>query len=255
MKLAKVLSAAAALSAAAVLACSASAELVVPESPAEGMSVASGMWMIKMYCPSEGIDRGIDVSEIGTVIFTIRAAEPEWFEGNTGGGVVLSCGPTSVTPADHNWASVNWWGVDDADLEINTVDATAAAQTVKVGDYTYQISVAVDDNNCIYKEIYDSEDGYAQIALQEWGSDMSTIAVDSVEFLDKSGNSMAKYDGNGNPVSGSTTTTTTDTSADTDTTAPSADKGSPDTGVEGIAAVAGLAAVAAGAVVLSRKRK
>ena len=33
------------------------------------------------------------------------------------------------------------------------------------------------------------------------------------------------------------------------------EKGSPDTGVEGIAAVAGVAVVAAGAVVLSKKRK
>ncbi|MGN1338733.1 MAG: NPXTG-anchored protein [Oscillospiraceae bacterium] len=35
----------------------------------------------------------------------------------------------------------------------------------------------------------------------------------------------------------------------------SADKGSPDTGVEGVAVVAGLAVVAAGALVVSRKRK
>ena len=33
------------------------------------------------------------------------------------------------------------------------------------------------------------------------------------------------------------------------------EKGSPDTGVEGIAAVAGVAVVAAGAVLLSKKRK
>ena len=34
-----------------------------------------------------------------------------------------------------------------------------------------------------------------------------------------------------------------------------ADKGSPDTGVEGVAALAGLAVVAGGALVISRKRK
>ncbi len=44
----------------------------------------------------------------------------------------------------------------------------------------------------------------------------------------------------------------TDTATDTGA---SADKGSPDTGVEGVAAIAGLAVVAAGAVVLSKKRK
>ncbi|MBQ9948303.1 MAG: NPXTG-anchored protein [Oscillospiraceae bacterium] len=41
----------------------------------------------------------------------------------------------------------------------------------------------------------------------------------------------------------------------TDAPATDAGKGSPDTGVEGIAAVAGLAVVAAGAVLVSRKRK
>ena len=34
-----------------------------------------------------------------------------------------------------------------------------------------------------------------------------------------------------------------------------ADKGSPDTGVEGVAALAGIAVVAGGALVISRKRK
>ncbi len=47
-----------------------------------------------------------------------------------------------------------------------------------------------------------------------------------------------------------------DTVVDTDAPATDAgDKASPDTGVEGVAAVAGLAVVAAGAVVLSKKRK
>ena len=46
-----------------------------------------------------------------------------------------------------------------------------------------------------------------------------------------------------------------DTDTDTDTTAPAEDKGSPDTGVEGVAVVAGLAVVAAGALAISKKRK
>ena len=49
-----------------------------------------------------------------------------------------------------------------------------------------------------------------------------------------------------------------DNTAAAEDTAPvetGADKGSPDTGVEGIAAVAGVAVVAAGAVLLSKKRK
>lgn len=260
MKIAKILSTAAALSAAAVMACSASAELAIPEAPAANLSAATGMWMIKLYCPDEGFDLGLDLANIGQVVFTIKADEPDWFEGQTGGGIVMSCGPTSVTPADHNWASANWWGVSDDALEINTIDESAAVQSVKVGDYTYSLTMNVDDSNCIYSEIYGDSSGYAQIALQEWGSDMSVISVVSMELIDKSGSTMAKFDANGNLVTGSATdNTATDTPAD-DTasdavTTPSADKGSPDTGVEGIAAVAGLAAVAAGAVALTRKRK
>ena len=49
------------------------------------------------------------------------------------------------------------------------------------------------------------------------------------------------------------TDTGTDTGANTIVATP--DKGSPETGVEGVAAIAGLAVVAAGALVVSRKRK
>ena len=45
------------------------------------------------------------------------------------------------------------------------------------------------------------------------------------------------------------------TDASTDTAVAAPDKGSPDTGVEGVAALAGVAVVAAGALVISRKRK
>lgn len=49
-----------------------------------------------------------------------------------------------------------------------------------------------------------------------------------------------------------------DNTAAAEDTAPvetGADKGSPDTGVEGVAALAGIAVVAGGALVISRKRK
>ena len=52
-----------------------------------------------------------------------------------------------------------------------------------------------------------------------------------------------------------TADTTTDDAATTDTTAATGDKTTPDTGVEGVAAVAGLAIVATGAVIVSKKRK
>ncbi len=267
MKLAKILSVAAAVATTAALAASASAELVTTTSTANGLSSGTGMWLIKPFCPAEGHDLGLDLVNAGSVVFTIKAAEPEWFEGQTGGAVVVSCGPTTITPADHNWASKNFWGVVDEDLELDTHDAAAALQTVKVGDYTYELTCPIDDTNCVYAEALESEDGYVQFALQEWGSDMSTIEVVSFEIKDKSGATMAMFDGDGNLVDSTSApaddttapaddTTAGDTNTDTDTTTTTTpDKTSPETGVEGVAAVAALAAVAAGAVVLSRKRK
>lgn len=268
MKIAKILSAAAACAVAATaLAVSASAELTLADSPAANLSSGTGMWMLKVFVPSEGIDVGVDIAQIGGVRFTIKAAEPEWFEGATGGGVVFSCGPTSVTPADHNWASTNWWGVVDEALEMDTHDDGAPAQTVKVGDYTYSITVMNDDSNCFYAdEIKASTDGYAQIALQEWGSDMSAITVTGMELLDASGNVLAAFDGNGNATSAAAPAPAApatpaepadgnDTPAPAPSTSGSDNKGSPDTGVEGVAAALGAAALAAGAVVLTKKRK
>ncbi len=50
-------------------------------------------------------------------------------------------------------------------------------------------------------------------------------------------------------------TTAAPAGEDTVTNAPSSDKGNADTGVEGVAAVAGLAIIAAGAIVIAKKRK
>jgi hypothetical protein len=266
MKIRKLLSAVAASAViASTVAVSASAELAVATPTSFALTTGTGMWMMKLYVPSEDIDFGLDVANIGSVVFTIQADEPEYFEGQTGGGVVISCGPTSVTPADHNWASKSYWGVVDTDLDIDTHDEGSDLQTVKVGDYTYQLTCPIDDSNCVYSEVTESEDGYVQVALQEWGSDMSVISVVSLEVLDTNGSSMIKFDGDGNVISGDTaaaadddtTAAADDTASDTTatTTTTTSDKGSPDTGVEGIAAVAGVAVVAAGAVVLSKKRK
>lgn len=251
MKFAKVLSVAAAAAATAALAVSASAELVTVASPAPALTSGTGMWMVKVYVPKEGFDAGIDCTQMGSVVFKFKASEPEWFEGQTGGGVVISSGPS--VSVDHNWPGMNYWGVNDGDLV--TVDENGPLFTEALGDYTYQITCPVDDTNCVMADAYASEDAYVQIAFQEWGGDMSPIEVLSLDILDKSGNVMISYDAEGNAISSTPAAETPVDSAPADTTAPAADKGSPDTGVEGVAAVAGLAAVAAGAVALSKKRK
>ena len=94
---------------------------------------------------------------------------------------------------------------------------------------------------------------------------MSDIEVVKTELSDSNGNVLATFDAKGNLTLGGTSAPAADdTSAPaddatdatgTDSTTASDSKGSPDTGVEGVAAVAGVAIVAAGAVVLSKKRK
>lgn len=86
--------------------------------------------------------------------------------------------------------------------------------------------------------IFTEDETYAQLWIQTWGG---TVTVDSVELLD------ANY---------VPETPTVEDEPVVDTEAPTTgDKQSPDTGVEGIAAVAGIVALAGVAVVASRKRK
>lgn len=264
MKIAKILSAAvAAVAASAAVAISASATLATVDASVASPALTSGtgMWMVKVYVPSEGLDAGIDCTQMGSVTVKFQAVEPDWFEGMVGGAVVVSSGPS--VSADHNWPGKNYWGVNDGDLV--TVDDTNPLATVALGDYTYEITCPIDDTNSVLADAYASDDAYVQIAFQDWGSDMSDIKVLGMTIKDQSGNVMIEYDENGNattvsagevaaPAEDTTAAATADAEAPAaDATAPS--KGSPDTGVEGVAAVAGVAVVAAGAVVLSKKRK
>jgi LPXTG-motif cell wall-anchored protein len=213
------------------------------------------------------VDYGFDCQEIATVSVTFTPAEPEYWEGEVGGAIVLS--NKSTEDSTHNWNGKEFWGVIDEDLDIATADDSKALVAVKTGDLQYTLTMNVDDTN----NVVDNYD-LVQIAFQEWSSGMTDITVVGMDVKDASGNTLISYDANGDvtyvvgdeaPAADDTAdedaaddTAADDTAADTTattTTTTSADKGSPDTGVEGIAAVAGLALVAGGAVVLSKKRK
>lgn len=272
MKIAKILSAAAACSvAAAAMAVSASAQLTTVDQTGIFKS-GTGSWMPVVY--SDGTfdasekdvtDPGFDCREIAIVEVTFTPAEPEWWEGEVGGAIVLS--NKSADDASHNWNGKEFWGVLDEDLELETLATDKPIQAVKTGDLQYTLTMNVDDTNNVV-------DNYAlvQVAFQEWSAGMTDITVLGMTLKDASGNVLVSYDANGNatvsaaPAVVDTTpedTTPVDTTADNNDNAASApaapaasdSKGSPDTGVEGVAAVAGLAVVAAGAVVLSKKRK
>lgn len=260
MKITKILSAAAACAVAATaLAATASAELATTSGSA-ALSSGTAMWMMKLYVPNEGVDFGIDCTQIGSVVFTIAVqdGEEDYFEGQIGGAITVSSGP--VLEVDHNWPQKSFWGVEDAELGLSTYGDGNDLQSVKVGDYTYQITCPVDDTNNVIPEAYADESAYVQVALNDWSTDISVLEVLSLDVLDTNGNSLIAFDGEGNVVSSNASAAPAEDTApaeDADTTAPAAtdSKGSPDTGVEGIAAVAGVAVVAAGAIALSRKRK
>ena len=92
---------------------------------------------------------------------------------------------------------------------------------------------------------------------------MLDMTVTDLTCYDAAGNVIISFDGAGYvdsdnaaqaPAADDNTAATVDAEAPADTAA-TTEKGSPDTGVEGIAAAAGVAVVAAGAVLLSKKRK
>ena len=257
MKLRKLISGvAAAAVATAALATAAGAELALVDSTRIFFS-GTGNWMPVIYsdgtfdaADKDVIDYGLDLTQIASVEVTFQATDPDWFEGATGGAIVLSS--KSEANADHNWNGKSFWGVVDEDLGIATQDATQAVCLEKIGDYTYKAVMPVDDTNCVYEDAQ-----LCQIAVQEWGSDMSPMAVTSMVVKDGSGNTMISFDANGNATVGGGSSASADDAAaagDVDASTDSS-KGSPDTGVADVAAVAGLAVVAAGAFIVAKKRK
>lgn len=269
MKITKILSAAAAsVVAAAALAASASATLVTVSDGDAGLSSGTGMWLVQIY--NEGneaenkpaTDYGINLADVAAIQVIFSVDDPDWFTGQCGGAVVFSCnggdiGGSGALFDTYNWPSGSFWGVNDPDLTDDDGNPYAAAedqalQAEKVGDYTYSLTYTV--SNPIANGDAATV-GCMQAALQEWGGDMSDMKVEKMNVLDASGNVLIAFDEKGvATVSGASDASST--VVDTTSPAPSGeDKGSPDTGVEGVAAVAGLAVVAAGAVALSKKRK
>lgn len=116
--------------------------------------------------------------------------------------------------------------------------------------------IAVDESKLIYGDI----EGNGKIRLEIYNAygDTSKDAPISTDWsFDDSLSVTFTISGIGGGDAAADTTadaTTADATTPADTTA-GADKGSPDTGVEGIAAVAGVAVLAAGAVLVSKKRK
>ena len=111
----------------------------------------------------------------------------------------------------------------------------------------------------------DDKDYVGIMLANIWNSDLESyagayptesLAIEfTVEGLDAAAADDTAADTTEDVATDDTADTTTDDAATTDTAAATGDKTTPDTGVEGVAAVAGLAIVAAGAVIVAKKRK
>lgn len=240
-----------------------------------GLSSGSDSWLVQVYNegnPDEGkpaTKYDIDYSKVTGARFTVTVPETDadgmdgnrdFWDGATGGGVVLSINGGDIQQGTDAWDTYNWpskqyWGVTDEALEIatdpNTNDDDASNDKdlsyEKVDDYTYQLTANGFDNpiaNGTAQTI-----GCMQIALQEWGSTVANLEVVKCEVLDADGNALITFDGLGNVVDGGSAPAT-DAPTTGDSTKPSTN-----TGVESVAVVAGVAVLATGAVIVAKKRK
>ena len=280
-----------ALSTLAVAASAASLKKVTEaDGKSAGLSSGNDSWLVQVY--NEGNEAegkpatkyDIDNSKVTGARFTVTIPEKdadgadgnrEFWDGATGGGVILSINGGDIQNGTDAWDTYNWpskeyWGVTDDALELatdpNKDDDASNDKDLsyeKIDDYTYQLTANGFDNpiaNGTAKTI-----GCMQIALQEWGSSIATIEVVKCEVLDAEGNVLIAFDGLGNVVDGGNSDPATDAPA-TDapaTDAPATDapttgdstKPSTNTGVESVAVVAGVAVLATGAVIVAKKRK
>lgn len=106
------------------------------------------------------------------------------------------------------------------------------------------------------KNSFAADDGFTAIVFQNYGIDVN---IDAITLYDASGAELISLGGASAPSTEAPAATeapaTDGTGAAGDITAPTPDKNSPNTGIEGVAVVAGLAIIAAGAVVVAKKRK
>ncbi len=230
-------------------------------------------------CPKSTLaeDYGFELDEIGGVTVTITVpetgtlgnadnrevwADPDW--GAISGGIVTSL-HSDTDKSTYNWPSQGeYWGVLDEDLGLETLDPEKAYQWEKVGDYTYKLTAmfnfdealsSIEGDHIVQYRIFVcawDDASYAEYEVTECG--LLNDAGEALVTMDGRGNVTASKYGfqsgsdNGDAEGGDTGAGDVDGETD-------GGKDSPDTGIEEVAVVAGLAIVAAGAIAISRKRK
>lgn len=261
MKITKILGAAsAAVVSAAVLAASASAYEAF-------LMYASSDWSVQCMDATSENATTADVTGDGT--YTVAISGFEWEDEDTAEMVPATGTGATVFCVDiDGLANALGCGKDAEGYEglETSADKMALAQAtgLKISDVVItatntdgtSTNIAVDESKLYYGDI----EGNGKIRLEiynAYGDTSKDAPIDAAGFsFDDSLSVTFTVSGTGLGAAADDTATdaTTGEAADnTATTTP--DKGSPDTGVEGIAAVAGVAVLAAGAVLVSKKRK
>lgn len=261
MKITKILGAAsAAVVSAAVLAASASAYEAF-------LMYASSDWSVQCMDATSENATTADVTGDGT--YTVAISGFEWEDEDTAEMVPATGTGATVFCVDiDGLANALGCGKDAEGYEglETSADKMALAQAtgLKISDVVITATntdgtstdIAVDESKLYYGDI----EGNGKIRLEiynAYGETSKDAPIDAAGFsFDDSLSVTFTVSGTGLGAAADDTATdaTTGEAADnTATTTP--DKGSPDTGVEGIAAVAGVAVLAAGAVLVSKKRK
>jgi hypothetical protein len=104
-------------------------------------------------------------------------------------------------------------------------------------------------NTALFDQAEQDQGGYAHIWLMDWSNGDDAVKVCGMDILDKDGN-VISFNAPAPEADESPAPEAGDVDAATDSS-----KGSPDTGVADVAVVAGLGVLAAGAVVVAKKRK
>lgn len=262
MKLRKILAAATAAVVGATLAVSASAYDTF-------LMFASGDWscshMDLAACP----DGNVDVTADGTYTVTTFGFELEDEETGemvpaTANGAVVFCVDIADLAADKG-AGKGSEAYEALGSSATAADkmAVAKAAGIEVSDVVITTSnsdgsttdIAVDQSKILFGDI----EGNGKIRIEiynEYGDSKNDPSIDpsTISFDDAISVTFTITGVSDAAEAPAETPADTETPAETPA-APAGDKGSPDTGVEGVAAVAGVAALAAGALLVSKKRK
>ena len=233
------------------------------------------------------VDYGVDWSQAKSIEVAFHVTEDtrkDWAEENNfGGAIILSSNADGNS--EHNWPAKEFYGVNDDALEF-TAESAKELQVEKTGDYAYKVVCPIDDTNSVVPNQQMVQISFSDYAGAVWWQ----VQVDSMSVKDASGNTLISWDGatgacSLSPVGAAVEeapaveetavpveeavpaaeeTASVDAAAETAAPAPAAGdtaaattstKGSPNTGIEDVAVVAGIAAVAAGAFVVAKKRK